>query len=103
MNKKKKTSINPIVQNSEVEIAGTAMLPNSDPNLPTNPNVQTFFADIVQVLSRNDGLSIIRWLSRTPGVNLELSRIVTTHAVLKSLTDILCRQLDHYPTKESLK
>ncbi len=36
-----------------------------------------------------------------PNHSIEVSRIVTTHAHLKEIADVICRNLNHYPEKQA--
>ncbi len=76
-------------------------LPNFDPTLVSNPNLPTLFADVVQFMNRSDGFGIIRFFSRIPGANIEVSRICTNHTLLKNIIVLLCENLNFYPTPKN--
>lgn len=65
--------------------------------LPINPNIPTHHADIVNTLFSNDGLTLISFFSRTPGLNVEECRVSFSHTLAKKIVDLFCQHLNYYP------
>jgi hypothetical protein len=85
------------VQKKEYVVKGSEILP-AEANMPSNPNLQTLFADIVSIITRNDGFSILRFYSRAPGLNIEQCRVALPQQITKALVDVLCQTLAYYPS-----
>lgn len=66
-----------------------------------NQNLQNIWIDIVNVAIREDGVCILRFFSNLPEGAFEQSRVVTNIKTLKSLADVLCSNLNYYPSKKS--
>ena len=99
--KKVAASQEDFVKNTKsVTIKALETIPNFDPTLVSNPNLPTLFADMVQFLNRSDGFGILRFFSRIPGANIEVTRISANHDLLKRLAEILCHNLNYYPTQK---
>lgn len=69
--------------------------------LMANQNLQNIWIDIVNVAIREDGVCILRFFSNLPEGAFEQSRVVTNIKTLKSLADVLCSNLNYYPSKKS--
>ena len=98
MDKKEKSAeaIKPI----QIQIKGNEPIPQTE-NLPINPNNPTHHADIINILFSNDGLALISFFSRTPGLNVEECRVSFSQALAKKIVDLLCKQLNYYPQSTS--
>jgi hypothetical protein len=84
----------------QFQITGTQKLP-PDVNLPTNPNLPTHHSDMVSFLFSNDGSTLARFFSRTPGINVEECRVSFSQSLAKKIVDILSSQFNYYPQKTS--
>jgi hypothetical protein len=69
--------------------------------LNVNPNIPTHHADMINVLFSSEGLALISFFSRTPGLNVEECRISFTHVLAKKIVDLFCRHLNYYPENPS--
>ena len=85
-----------------IKLKALETLPNYDPTLVSNPNLPTLFADMVQFISRSDGFGILRFFSRIPGANIEITRICTNHELLKNIVVLICENLNFYPTPKTI-
>ncbi|MDQ3001214.1 MAG: hypothetical protein M3Y08_08140 [Fibrobacterota bacterium] len=98
-----KKQVGPVEKTSKaLTINALDTLPNFDPTLVSNPNLPTVFADMIQFISRSDGFGILRFFSRIPGANIEISRICTNHELLKNIAVLICDNLNFYPTPKSI-
>ena len=86
----------------EVKISGVTPLPAIE-SLPSNPNIPTHHADIVNMMMSSDGLALLSFFSRTPGANIEECRISFSHEMAKKIANMVCIQLDYSPQKPSQK
>jgi hypothetical protein len=84
----------------QFQIKGSQILPR-DENLPTNPNLPTHHSDMVSFLFSNDGSTLARFFSRTPGINVEECRVSFSQSLAKKIVDILSSHFDYYPQKSS--
>ncbi len=84
-----------------IKLKALDTLPNYDPTLVSNPNLPTLFADMVQLISRSDGFGVLRFFSRIPGANIEVSRLCTNHELLKNIAVLICDNLNFYPTPKT--
>ena len=65
--------------------------------------IKTIWVDRMQVHLRSDTpLGMLSFSSLVPPDKLvEVCRLQTTEVHLKAIVDVLCRNLDYYPTKKS--
>jgi len=97
---KKATIKTDLKKGFEMKTKGLQALPATE-GLSFNPNIPTHHADIVSILHSSEGLAMISFFSRTPGLNVEECRVSITNALAKQIIDILCMRLDYYPSKPS--
>jgi len=81
---------------AQIQIKGWETIRPTE-GLPINPNIPTHHADIVNTLFSNDGLTLISFFSRTPGLNVEECRVSFSHALAKKIVDLFCQRLNYYP------
>ena len=81
---------------NKFDLKGTDILP-TEPNMSSNINIPTLFADIISIMSRSDGISVLRFFSRMPGANIEICRIAVPQNVIKSFIDMTCQVSGYYP------
>jgi hypothetical protein len=81
---------------TQILIKGLQAIPPTE-GLPINPNIPTHHADIINILFSTDGLALISFLSRTPGLNVEECRVSFSHALAKKIVDLFCQHLNYYP------
>lgn len=74
----------PEIKKVEITAKGIDVLP-ADPSAISNLNLPTLFADVISVMARSDGISVLRFFSRIPGANVEISRIAIQQNVLSLL------------------
>lgn len=98
MDKKEKST--KVEKPIEIQIRGKQPIPPIE-DLSVNPNNPTHHADIINLLFSNDGLAMISFFSRTPGLNVEECRVSFSHALAKKIVDLLCEQLNYYPQSAS--
>jgi hypothetical protein len=96
----KKIKIDKVKKSAQIQIKGFQIIPPTE-GLPVNSNIPTHHADIVNLLFSNDGLALISFFSRTPGLNVEECRVSFSHALAKKIVDLIAQQLDYYPQKLS--
>lgn len=67
----------------------------------TNPHIQSAWVDSMNLFLRSDApVAMLRFLAIVPpNTMMEVARIHTTTDHLKKIIDVLCKNLDHYPTK----
>ena len=92
--KARKTS----VKLKELHVKGTLPFPATE-NLHVNPNNPTHHADIVNVLYALQGNVLLSFYSRTQGFNVEECRISFNENLARALINILCQQINYYPSK----
>ena len=85
-----------VKKTSEMKITGTQTLPVFE-GLPVNPNIPTHHADLVNIMIGTDGLALIRFFSRVPGLNVEECRISLSHVLARKLVDLITQNLDRFP------
>lgn len=74
---------------------------NSPNQLILNSNLPTHFVDFAQISTRSDGVAILRFCHTSPELQLfEECRVAGTDAFLKSLVDLLSKQLRYYPSQK---
>lgn len=100
MNKKRKAV--EVKKPAQIQIKGYQIIPPTE-GLSVNPNNPTHHADIINVLFSNEGLALISFFSRTPGLNVEECRVSFSHALAKKIVDLFCQQLNYYPQCASQK
>ncbi len=98
MNKKRKSA--EVKKPAQIQITGYQTIPPTE-GLSVNPNNPTHHADIINVLFSNEGLALISFFSRTPGLNVEECRVSFSHALAKKIVDLLCQHLNYYPQSAS--
>lgn len=92
----KKIKSKKAIKSLELKITGNQTIPPTE-GLPVNPNIPTHHADIVNMLISNEGLALIRFFSRAPGLNVEECRVSFTHVLAKKIVDLICKNLNYYP------
>ncbi len=92
----KKTNKNKVKKPTQIQIKGWEIVPGTE-GLPINPNIPTHHADIVNILVSGEGLALISFFSRTPGLNVEECRVSFSHVLAKKIVDLLCQQFNYYP------
>jgi len=92
----KKIKSKKAIQTQERKITGAQIVPPVD-GLPVNPNIPTHHADIANMLITQEGLALIRFFSRTPGMNVEECRVSFSHVLAKKIVDLICLNLNYYP------
>lgn len=67
-----------------------------------NANQPSIFADVVKLFRRSDNKILLSFMQQIPGEipNIEGARILLEDDHAKQLVDIICRNLDYFPTKE---
>ncbi len=75
----------------------------NQPNVPVHLNhaLPSIFADGIVITTRSDDLAFLRVFSYLPEGMMEQARITMTVGRLRSAIDVLCAQLQYYPTKPS--
>ncbi len=86
----------------EFEIKDTIPIPGDD-SCPSNPNLPTLFSDMFSLTIRTDGVVIIRFLSRIPGLNSEQCRIATNYDGAKKLINLLSEGLNNIQNKSNIQ
>ena len=81
---------------TQIQIKGWQVIPPTE-GLPTNSNIPTHHADIINILVSNDGLTLISFFSRTHGLNVEECRVSFSHGLTKKIVDLFCQYLNYYP------
>lgn len=84
---------------AHVEARGDEPIPTIDKNLPINDNATTYFCNVVNTMTSNEGVTYFRWFTRLPGGNLEQCRVVVPNELAEKLIDTLCRLSGHYPER----
>jgi hypothetical protein len=79
------------------EIA-TAEREKKEIEIYVNPAMPTVFSDKVQLMVRNDGLAVLRWIHELPELHSEVARVLVTQDHLKKIIDLFCRNTGYYPT-----
>jgi len=92
----KKKKLDKVNKPTQIQIRGYQPLPPTE-GLSVNPSNPTHHADIINVLFSNDGLALISFFSRTPGLNVEECRVSFSHALAKRIVDLFCQHLNYYP------
>ena len=92
----KKTKTAEVEKSTQIQIKGIQVIPPTE-GLPINSNIPTHHADIINILFSNDGLALISFFSRTPGLNVEECRVSFSHALAKQIVDLFCKHLNYYP------
>lgn len=75
----------------------TEVLPLIDTELVANPNLDTVFADIIQTLSRSDGLTVLRFFTKIPGLNHECARVALRTGAVQGMIDSICEATGYIP------
>jgi hypothetical protein len=68
-----------------------------------DPKLPPICVDNLNVAIREDGISLLRFLTTLPEGSYEQSKLITTTANLKNFIEALCSTLDYYPEKKSQK
>ncbi len=70
-------------------------------NVPVHLNhaLPSIFADGIVVTTRNDDLAFIRVFAYLPEGMVEQARITMSVNRLRGALDVICAQLEYYPTK----
>lgn len=74
--------------------------------MPTtmDPGIKTVWIDRMQLFLRSDSLAIMSFASLiSPDKVIEVGRFQSTVTHLKAIADVICRNIDYYPTKSSAK
>ncbi len=66
-----------------------------------NDSLPTLFVDNIHLYTRNDGMSLLRFMSDLPEGRKEQARLMVTRDKLHALIDDMCRTLEYYPKKNS--
>ncbi|MCG2709369.1 MAG: hypothetical protein L6246_03480 [Thermodesulfovibrionales bacterium] len=92
----KKKKADEVKKPTQIQIKGYQTIPPTE-GLPINSNIPTHHADIINILFSNDGLALISFFSRAPGLNVEECRVSFSHALAKKIVDLVCQHLNYYP------
>lgn len=64
-----------------------------------NHNISTLWVDVFNINTREDNLLLIRFCANLPEGLCEQAKIMTSKDNIKGFIDILCSNLNYYPTK----
>lgn len=91
-----------ITKDTGSKITGIEPLPQID-GLPFNPNNPTHHADIVNVMTTNEGDVLLSFFSRTPGRNIEECRVAFNNSLAKNLVQLINKRFNFFPQTPALQ
>jgi len=68
-----------------------------------NDNLPALSVDNLHVSARGDGFVLLRFLVHLPEGLTEQARLVVQQENLEQMIELLCLQMEHYPTKPKKK
>jgi len=68
--------------------------------LVVNDSLPTLLVDNLNISTRTDGLFFIRLITNLPEGMKEQARVMVPEQSLKRMLEVLCSQVDHYPSKK---
>lgn len=80
-------------------------MPNkkAEPDIVLNDGLPTLFIDGFSIQRRKDGMNIVRLLASLPEGPQEEARFIAQDARLKVFVNLLCENLNYYPSKRNSK
>lgn len=69
--------------------------------LTPNPNLPTHHADIISVLASTDGMALLSFYSRTPGMHVEECRVSFTFTLAKKIIELLSQQINQHTQNQA--
>ena len=63
----------------------------------TKLTTDTLYSDHLHINARNDGMYLLRFLVELPEGLVEQTRLMVSRDRLKTMLDVTCRYIEHYP------